>query len=37
VQGIMVLHGGNVEIASQLGEGTRVILSVPASPISGSL
>jgi two-component system heavy metal sensor histidine kinase CusS len=31
VQGIMALHGGKVEIASQLGQGTRVILSIPAS------
>ena len=30
VQGIMVLHGGKVEIDSQPGRGTRVILSVPA-------
>jgi two-component system heavy metal sensor histidine kinase CusS len=37
VQSIMVLHGGNVEIASQLGEGTRVVLSVPASATSGVL
>jgi two-component system, OmpR family, heavy metal sensor histidine kinase CusS len=34
VQGIMVLHGGKVEIASQLGEGTRVILSMPASGVA---
>jgi two-component system, OmpR family, heavy metal sensor histidine kinase CusS len=31
VQGIMLLHGGNVEIASQLGQGTRVRLRVPVS------
>jgi two-component system, OmpR family, heavy metal sensor histidine kinase CusS len=31
VQGIMLLHGGTVEIASQPGKGTRVILSLPAS------
>ena len=31
VQGIMVLHGGKVEIVSQPGKGTRVILSMPAS------
>jgi two-component system, OmpR family, heavy metal sensor histidine kinase CusS len=31
VQGIMLLHGGKVEIASQPGKGTRVILSMPAS------
>ncbi len=31
VQGIMLLHGGKVEIASQPGKGTRVILSVPVS------
>jgi two-component system, OmpR family, heavy metal sensor histidine kinase CusS len=31
VQGIMLLHGGKVEIASQPGKGTRVILSLPAS------
>jgi signal transduction histidine kinase len=30
-----VLHGGNVEIASQLGKGTRVILSMPASVNTG--
>jgi two-component system, OmpR family, heavy metal sensor histidine kinase CusS len=32
VQGIMLLHGGNVEIASQLGQGTRVTVRVPVSP-----
>jgi two-component system heavy metal sensor histidine kinase CusS len=31
VQGIMLLHGGKVEIASQPGKGTRVTLSMPAS------
>ena len=31
VQGIMLLHGGKVEIVSQPGKGTRVILSMPAS------
>ena len=31
VQGIMQLHGGKVEIVSQPGKGTRVILSLPAS------
>ncbi|MFY9909915.1 MAG: heavy metal sensor histidine kinase [Candidatus Sulfotelmatobacter sp.] len=30
VQGIMVLHGGKVEIASRLGDGTRVTLRMPA-------
>ena len=30
VQGIMQLHGGKVEILSQPGKGTRVILSMPA-------
>jgi two-component system, OmpR family, heavy metal sensor histidine kinase CusS len=29
VQSIMLLHGGNVEIASQLGQGTRVTLRLP--------
>ncbi len=29
VQSIMVLHGGNVEIASQVGQGTRVTLRLP--------
>jgi two-component system, OmpR family, heavy metal sensor histidine kinase CusS len=29
VQSIMSLHGGNVEIASQLGQGTRVTLRMP--------
>jgi two-component system, OmpR family, heavy metal sensor histidine kinase CusS len=32
VQSIMLLHGGNVEIASQLGEGTQVTLRLPVSP-----
>ena len=32
VQSIMLLHGGNVEIASQVGQGTRVTLRVPVSP-----
>jgi two-component system, OmpR family, heavy metal sensor histidine kinase CusS len=31
VQSIMLLHGGNVEIASKLGQGTQVTLRVPAS------
>jgi two-component system heavy metal sensor histidine kinase CusS len=31
VQGIMQLHGGNVEIASQPGQGTRVTLRMPVS------
>jgi signal transduction histidine kinase len=31
VQGIMLLHGGKVEIDSEPGKGTRVILSMPAS------
>jgi len=30
VQSIMLLHGGNVEIASELGLGTRVTLRMPA-------
>jgi len=30
VQSIMVLHGGHAEIASQLGQGTRVTLHIPA-------
>ena len=30
VQGIMLLHGGKVEIVSQPGKGTRVSLSMPA-------
>ena len=30
VQSIMQLHGGNVEIASQMGQGTRVTLRIPA-------
>jgi len=29
VQSIMLLHGGNVEIASQVGQGTRVTLRIP--------
>jgi two-component system, OmpR family, heavy metal sensor histidine kinase CusS len=29
VQSIVLMHGGNVEIASQLGEGTRVTLRMP--------
>jgi len=32
VQSIMLLHGGNVEIASKVGEGTQVTLRVPLSP-----
>jgi two-component system, OmpR family, heavy metal sensor histidine kinase CusS len=32
VQSIMLLHGGNVEIASKVGEGTHVTLRVPVSP-----
>ena len=31
VQSIMTLHGGKVEIESQLGQGTRVILEMPLS------
>jgi two-component system, OmpR family, heavy metal sensor histidine kinase CusS len=31
VQGIMVLHGGKVEVVSQPGKGTQVILSMPTS------
>jgi two-component system, OmpR family, heavy metal sensor histidine kinase CusS len=31
VQSIMLLHGGHVEIASQVGEGTRVTLRIPVS------
>jgi two-component system, OmpR family, heavy metal sensor histidine kinase CusS len=31
VQSIMLLHGGNVEIASQVGEGTQVTLRIPVS------
>jgi len=30
VQSIMLLHGGNAEIASQVGRGTRVTLHMPA-------
>jgi two-component system, OmpR family, heavy metal sensor histidine kinase CusS len=32
VQSIMLLHGGNVEIASQVGQGTQVTLRLPVSP-----
>jgi len=32
VQSIMLLHGGNVEIASTVGQGTQVTLRVPVSP-----
>jgi two-component system heavy metal sensor histidine kinase CusS len=32
VQSIMLLHGGNVEIASKVGKGTQVTLRVPLSP-----
>jgi two-component system, OmpR family, heavy metal sensor histidine kinase CusS len=32
VQSIMVLHGGNVEIASQVGQGTHVTLRLPMFP-----
>jgi two-component system heavy metal sensor histidine kinase CusS len=32
VQSIMLLHGGNVEIASKVGQGTQVTLRVPMSP-----
>ena len=32
VQSIMQLHGGNVEIASRVGQGTQVTLRVPLSP-----
>jgi signal transduction histidine kinase len=31
VQSIMLLHGGKVEIASQLGQGTQVTLRLPVS------
>ena len=31
VQSIMVLHGGNAEISSQLGHGTRLTLHLPTS------
>jgi two-component system heavy metal sensor histidine kinase CusS len=31
VQSVMLLHGGNVEIASQVGQGTRVTLRIPVS------
>ncbi|MGD0213901.1 MAG: heavy metal sensor histidine kinase [Terriglobales bacterium] len=34
VQSIALLHGGNVEISSQLGHGTRVTLRMPASTSS---
>jgi two-component system, OmpR family, heavy metal sensor histidine kinase CusS len=32
VQSIMLLHGGKVEIASKVGQGTQVTLRVPVSP-----
>jgi two-component system heavy metal sensor histidine kinase CusS len=32
VQSIMQLHGGNVEIASKVGQGTQVTLRLPVSP-----
>ena len=32
VQSIMLLHGGNVEIASTVGQGTQVTLRVPVAP-----
>jgi two-component system heavy metal sensor histidine kinase CusS len=32
VQSIMLLHGGNVEIASKVGQGTQVTLRVPVAP-----
>jgi two-component system heavy metal sensor histidine kinase CusS len=32
VQSIMLLHGGNVEIASRVGQGTHVTLRIPLSP-----
>ncbi len=32
VQSIMLLHGGNVEIASRVGQGTQVTLRIPLSP-----
>jgi two-component system, OmpR family, heavy metal sensor histidine kinase CusS len=32
VQSIMLLHGGNVEIASRIGQGTQVTLRLPLSP-----
>lgn len=31
VQSIMLLHGGNVEIASEIGQGTQVTLRIPVS------
>ena len=31
VQSIMLLHGGNVEIASEVGQGTQVTLRLPMS------
>ena len=33
VQSIALLHGGNVQIWSNLGEGTRVMLSLPLSMV----
>ena len=36
VQGILLLHGGQVEIESRLGQGTRVTLRLPASFPGGS-
>jgi signal transduction histidine kinase len=35
VQSIMLLHGGKVEIASQLGQGTRVTLHLPIAAEQG--
>ena len=35
VQSIMLLHGGGVEIASHLGQGTRVTLRIPVSSTTG--
>jgi signal transduction histidine kinase len=37
VQSIALLHGGNVEISSQLGHGTRVTLHVPVSSPLGKM
>jgi signal transduction histidine kinase len=32
VKGIAELHGGSVEVASEVGRGTRVVLRFPARP-----
>src|ERR1700761_1143332 len=37
VQGIMLLHGGKVEIFSQSGRGTRVVLSIPALSLAAAI